>query len=537
VNRLQAPTEGRPKLRRGRRPPPYTIRFQLLLAVNAAMAVLVAAFLVLDYRRELVGRLEQKQIALEEEAKTILPAVLQLRSQGAEAVQEHLDAVCGRMYDAQSPGHHIAVRLGDKVLQSTAHGRASPAVFLVMEQASSTAEGRIAFGDREVVVGSARLADVTAYVLEDLTLVRRSVLGQTLWRLGGILLAGVVAAVVVSAALLRIIDRPLQRLVGTVHRIAAGDLAVRTGPFNSAELTGLSEAINVMGGSLEEADRKRRQEMSKARQIQEHLLPKSAEVPGLCLTALYRPASDVAGDYYDVLKLSDESWLLCVADVSGHGVPAAMSAAMLKAFLLHAAEHDVSPDKLLAFVNRRFTAFSPPDVFASMLLVRWNPVEWLLEYANAGHEPGWMFPAEGRLRLLEATGHWLGIEDESTWDVQAFEARPGDKLVLTTDGAAESLNPGQELFGRERLIGLLRPRQDVPPAELVHRIDQAVARHRDGESLADDMTILAVEFLGEGISVRQSRSRSRPRQIELGRIAASAACGPTPRVTQPADKG
>jgi serine phosphatase RsbU (regulator of sigma subunit) len=222
------------------------------------------------------------------------------------------------------------------------------------------------------------------------------------------------------------------------------------------------------------------------------------------LTALYRPASDVAGDYYDVLKLSDESWLLCVADVSGHGVPAAMSAAMLKAFLLHAAEHHVSPDKILAFVNRRFTTFSPPDVFASMLLVRWRPSDGFLEYANAGHEPGWMLPIEGKLRPLEATGHWLGIEEDATWSMESLEPLRGDKLVLTSDGAAESLNPRQELFGRERLIALLRPWQHVPPGELIRRIDQALARHRGGESLADDMTILAVEFVGNGAAVSPS---------------------------------
>lgn len=488
---------------------PWTVRSRLLLTVNAAMAVLVAAFLVLDYRRELSDRLEQKQVALEEEAKTILPAVLHLRQEGADAVQQYLDSVCGQMHDAQSPGHHIAVRLGAGAVQATAHGRASPELLWAMQRGSRSPMHRAKLGSRELVVGSAEAAGVAAYVSEELGPLRRSVLGQILWRLAGMLSLGVVAAVLVSALLLRTVVKPLNRLVATVDQIAAGDFAVRARAFKSAELATLSEAINTMAATLEGADRHRRQEMARARRIQEHLLPGEIDVPGLSLTAIYRPASDVAGDYYDVIELPDETWLLCIADVSGHGVPAAMSAAMLKAFLQHAIEHHVAPERLLAFINRRFAAASPPGLFASMLLARWHPTIGSLTYASAGHEPAWLLSEEGEPRPLEATGLFLGIDAESTWTTRTLPLGPGDRLLLLTDGAAETFNPRQELFGRDRLTRLLVQHRDEPLEGLLGALDDALATHRHGALPMDDTTLVAAEFVGQELKASFATSPTR----------------------------
>ena len=433
---------------------------RLLVTVNAAMAALVLAFLALDYRRELADGLVQKQVALEEEAKTLLPAVLRLRRDGSKAVQEYLDAVCGRMRDAQSPGHHIAVRLDEAVVQATAHRRSSADLFRAMEEASRSPGRRAQFRDRDLVVGSAQAAGVATFVSEELGVLRHAVLGRILWPLAGVLALGAVAAGLVSTVLLRVVDKPLRRLVATVDHIAAGNLSARARACNSVELTSLSESINAMAASLEDADRHRRREMARARQIQEHLLPKEIEIPGLRLAALYRPARGVAGDYYDALSLPDGSWLLCIADVSGHGVPAALSAAMLKAFLLHAAEHHVAPDQILAFVSRRFAAASPPGLFASMLLVRWAPGADALSYAGAGHEPAWLLSDEGEPRPLKATGLFLGIEGEATWGTRTLPVRPGDRLLLVTDGAAENV---------QRAAGTLRAGPPEGPAGAVPR--------------------------------------------------------------------
>lgn len=479
------------RLRRRRRLP--TLGFQLLLVVNGVMAILLAVLLTLDYRRELSDRLEQKRIALQEEAKTMLPAVSRLRSGGAEAVQQYLDAVCGRMRDTDSPGHHIAVDTGDTVIQAMAHGRSSRKAFQRMQQALF-AQQNVGMGESDLVVGSANAGGVVVYVSEDAMPLRRGVQAQTLWRLMGIFTLGIVAAVITSVVLLRIVAKPVSRFVRAVTAISQDDLGVEVSGAKSRELAALGVAIEDMSKRLQSNAEQRRAEMEKAREIQEHLLPVSAAVPGMPLAALYRPAADVAGDYYDVLPLSDGSWILCIADVSGHGVPAAMSAAMLKTLLLNAAEHHIAPGELLEFINSRFTPLSPPDLFASMLLVRWEPQRGRVQFASAGHEPGLLLHADDTVTELGATGFLLGIDSDAMWSTEEFFPREGDRLLATTDGVAEAWSPQGELFGRERLQTLVQGSRAASVEETVNRLNAALLEHQGASAATDDTTVLAVEF-------------------------------------------
>ena len=221
---------------------------------------------------------------------------------------------------------------------------------------------------QKLVVGSDHDGDVSVYVSEYVSDIERSARGQVFWRLARIVLLAAVATGVVNLVFLRMAAKPLEKLVDTVRRIAQGQLGAQAGPFKAAELEYLADEINSMSSSLAESDLQRCREMAKARRIQEHLLPKGIEVPGLTLAHLYQPATEVAGDYFDIVALPDQTWLLCIADVSGHGVPAAMTASMLKTLLLHAIEHHVTPDRILCFINDRFAAVSLEGDFATMLL-------------------------------------------------------------------------------------------------------------------------------------------------------------------------
>ncbi len=179
--------------------------------------------------------------------------------------------------------------------------------------------------------------------------------------------------------------RLMVRMVG----IEQGELGSRTGAFRTDEFCYLAEAVNSMSASLAEAERRRRAEMAYARHIQEQLLPGEVAVGGLQFAHLYRPADDVAGDYYDILPLHDGGWLDCIADVTGHGVAAALSATMLRAFLQEATEHHADPSRILRFVNHRLAVACRTENFASMVVVRWDLSSRRLQYASAGHESGW----------------------------------------------------------------------------------------------------------------------------------------------------
>jgi hypothetical protein len=474
-----------------------SVRFQLLLAVNAILALSLSAFLILDYRGEMAERLQDQHIGLEEEAKILLPAVGRLRQQGWEAVQEYLDAACGRMRESQSPGHHIAVRSDGMILQAMAHDRSSHQILAAMELGAAAPDHRAKLGDEELVVGSHHEGAVTVYVSEYLINLRRSVLGDIVRRLAAALLIGLLVAVVINVVLLRLIARPLERLVGTVGEIARGHLDVQAGSFNSTELSCLAGAIDAMSGSLAKADRERRTQMARARRIQDNLLPPAGKAPGLRTARLYLPAGDVAGDYCDALLLPDQSWLFCVADVTGHGVAAALGAVILKALLLEAVKLHARPGEILSFIDERFAAMSLLDDFASMLVARWNPAASCLEYASAGHEPAYCLAAGGTLRELSSTGSLIGIGLNSTWETGTFPAGRGDRLLLLTDGIAEALGVDGRPFGRERVSRLLDGCRDISLDEVIQRVDKALAEHRAGEQAEDDVTLLAIEFTEE----------------------------------------
>ena len=475
---------------------PLTIGFQLLLVVNAVMTVLVVVLLAYDYQRELSKRIATRYVSLADEAKTLLPGVVRLRHHGLNAVQDYLDAVCGQMQDQDSPGHHIVVQLGDVVLQAHAHNRASAERFAAIQAAAQQSGHRAPFGEDEIVVGAFTNGDVSVYVSESVSQLRRSSIGDLLRRLVGILVLGIVAAGVVNFVLLRVVVRPMHRLVGTVHRIADGELGTQTNPehFGSAELSYLAKAVNSMSASLAEVDHRRALQLAKARRIQRNLLPNGSITPGMKVISFHEPAEDVAGDYYDILPLPDGASLVCIADVSGHGIPAAMAAAMLKALLTEATARLAAPDEIMRFVNQRFASLTLPEDFATMALAKFQPETGQLDYINAGHESSWLLDEHGGLRELPSGGLLIGVDPEANWAAETVAVHTRGRLLLTTDGVNELWNPQAEMFGRPRLVQLFGDSRHLPPADAANFMRNVIDEFRDGQPPDDDLTLLVVEF-------------------------------------------
>ena len=473
-----------------------SIRFRLLAAVNAAITLLFGIFLVLDYQRQIAEGVAEKHIVLEEETKTLLPAVIRLAPYGNEAIQRYIDDVCGRMRDATSPGHHIAVCLDAAVLQSLAHHRASDAMFEAMKAAGKSPTHRANYGEEELIVGTSQQADTVVYVSEYFSSIQQAAQRQVLRRLPRIVLLLVVVAVIVNVVFLRMAARPLRQLVDTVRQIGEGKLGVRAEPFKSEEFDYLADAINSMSSALAETEQRRRLEMDRARGIQEQLLPGEVQAPGLTFAHLYQPAEDVAGDYCDMLLLPDGACLVCIADVVGHGVPAALSAAMLKAYLQDAAEHHTDPGEILRFLNYRLAVISQTDNFATMCIAVVDSDRETLHYASAGHEYGLLLKANGHVSELPSTGLVLGIIKDTDWTTETLHVGPGDRLLLVTDGVTEAMNPEGELFGRQRLAGVFETCKDIDIREAVKQIGHVVAEYCAGRAQTDDITLLALEVTG-----------------------------------------
>ncbi len=284
--------------------------------------------------------------------------------------------------------------------------------------------------------------------------------------------------------------------------LVVGDKENRKGgidDFGEADARILSLFANQAAIALENArlhreaveKEKIEREIELAASIQRVLLPSALpDVPGLELAGGNRPTRQVGGDYFDVLPLPDGSVVLCVADVSGKGVPAALLVSTVHAcvhLLLDGGGLDLP--SLVARLNRHLYGFSVTRKYATLFLARYEPATRTLRWVNAGHNPGLLLSGEG-LTLLESGGVPVGMLPGVTHPEERTSLAPGDLLVLYSDGITEANDPAEEEFGMERLTRLVRRGVSLPAAQLSASIFDEVSRFAAGQPQYDDQTVL-----------------------------------------------
>jgi sigma-B regulation protein RsbU (phosphoserine phosphatase) len=234
-------------------------------------------------------------------------------------------------------------------------------------------------------------------------------------------------------------------------------------------------------------------ELRLARDIQQSLLPQRMPViPGLRLTGRYLPMSAVAGDFYDVATRADGRVVVIVADVSGHGVPAALVASMVKVAFAAEVERYERPGEILGGINRALVGkFERAYVTACCAAI--DRSGGTLSYAAAGHPPAVLRRRAGALQRIEEGGIALTLMPQASYATTDLAFDPGDRLLLFTDGLIEAVRPGSDdFFGDaelDRAIAALGPHADAAQAVLdAHR--QWIGA---GTPLADDVTLVVVE--------------------------------------------
>lgn len=482
----------------------WSINTQVLLAVNVPLALALAVLLTLDYRREMSDAVAQKHASLNEEAMMIYHGIYFLaQNDRPEALQRFIDSVCGHMQNSQSPGHHIAVRWHGGLIQAELHRTGSSDILQTMQQAAESPDYLASIENETLVVGRFSGRGVDVYVSEYTTTIRQAIQKNILFHFVSLVVLAIAAAAIVNPLLWRMVARPVRKLSNSVARIAAGHYDVPFNGFHTRELHELSIAIQAMTESLATNEQDRRSQMEQARRIQENLLPGAVEVAGLSVAHVFAPADSVAGDYYDLIQLPDQTWLVCVADVTGHGIPAALGSVILKTVLQSAVEHHVDPGRILQYVNQRLIVLLP-DQFVSIFLGRWTSATTRLTYASAGHEPGLLLTLNDDPRPLNATGPLLGISNTAVWETESVDLRHGERLLLTTDGVAEAVAPGSRLFGRTHLAEIAAGCLALPLEAAVRSIQDAVREHQAGEPPTDDLTIVLLESQPHQIALSAS---------------------------------
>jgi len=240
------------------------------------------------------------------------------------------------------------------------------------------------------------------------------------------------------------------------------------------------------------------EELNLARRIQRSfLLSQFPSRPGVEVHALNVSSKQVSGDFYDVVPAGDRSFLVCVADVSGKGVPAALLGSMLQASLRTQAPIATSVGAMVTNVNSLLCQGVANGQFATMFLGRVDEESMTMSYVNAGHNHPVLLRGNGTRELLGTGGPMVGSFDLVPFEEGRVSLAPGDRIVMYTDGLSEAMDAQQEMYGDDRLVDLAASLPvDQSARESIDSIMGALGQFLNGEEPQDDMTLLVVRVLG-----------------------------------------
>jgi sigma-B regulation protein RsbU (phosphoserine phosphatase) len=248
--------------------------------------------------------------------------------------------------------------------------------------------------------------------------------------------------------------------------------------------------------ALEEAQAQIKAELDVARALQSAILPAIFPATPRCDGAARMiAATTMCGDFYDFIELPHGRIGLVMADVCGHGVPAAFFMAVARTSLRDVAVQFADPGACLAHTNQALCAQNPLDLFVTVFYCVLDPATGVLRYANGGHGPQYLRRADGSVGTLDgAGGIALGAMPRVEFPEHAVTLRPGDLLLLYTDGVTEACNPADEAYGAERLIAQIQAHGNARAEFIVERICESVTSFAGSAAQSDDITLAALAW-------------------------------------------
>ena len=238
------------------------------------------------------------------------------------------------------------------------------------------------------------------------------------------------------------------------------------------------------------------EQMRIAHEIQQGLFPKAApRLKGYDLAGLTESAEETGGDYYDYIPMAKGCYGLVVGDVTGHGIGPALLMAETRAYLRILADENNDVGQILTRANRVLNEDIDPERFVTLLFVLLDPKARVIRYASAGHPPGLWIDGKGKPKQeLRRTGIPLGLRPDTEYTVSKdYPLANGDLLALMTDGVEESLSASNDLFGKERILKMLRDHQTERARKLVRRLHNAGRAHEAEDHQPDDFTTIVLK--------------------------------------------
>lgn len=290
-----------------------------------------------------------------------------------------------------------------------------------------------------------------------------------------------------------------KRVVGVLQALNKKDGTLSAYDVELASIISAQAGVVLEQAALREEaqERKRLQaEMNLAHSIQQRLLPReSPSIKGLDVAGAYRPATETGGDYFDYIALPEGRLAVVIADVTGHGLGAALMMTAARAYVRALCETNAEPGKLVSHANDLLEKDLEGGNFLSLCVGVFDPRARALTYTSAGHDPPLLYrPGEDAFAELDSTGPLLGILPGTQFEARGpLPLQNGDVLLFMTDGLFECMNPNDEAFGKERLKDLIRARAKETAGEVLAALLGATSAWTAGRPPRDDITLVVVK--------------------------------------------
>jgi sigma-B regulation protein RsbU (phosphoserine phosphatase) len=268
-----------------------------------------------------------------------------------------------------------------------------------------------------------------------------------------------------------------------------------------------ANTVNIVSLYSEIGEKQRmEQELLLAQEFQRLLLPKdNPHLEYFEISGISTPALEVGGDYFDYIPIDEEHLGLCIADVSGKGIPGGLVMAAVRSTLRAEARMSLSPREVMMAVNSQILKDTKENVFITMTFGVLNLRTGAFTFVRAGHEPTILLDSEGALapRLVSPEGIALGLVDNEIFSVmeeQTVTLGVGETAVLYTDGVVEAMNEKSEEYGSERFLKCLQRNAYQKCEALIEALSRDIERFSGGIAQHDDITMLVIRRRGRAMS-------------------------------------
>lgn len=258
----------------------------------------------------------------------------------------------------------------------------------------------------------------------------------------------------------------------------------------------LENAVFRKTTELREKNKFIEQDLLLAKRIQQRLLPeKFPDIPGISFDAAYLPCLHIGGDYYDVFEMPNQHLGIFIADASGHGSAAALLVSIVKALMTTIGRDIASPSYVIQLINKTLADLTPDDAFVTLFYGVINTATGRMLYSLAGHPPPIIYNRHsGEQASLETNGSLVGVFDFDKFTDSEYYFKAGDRLVAYTDGIIEATDDKKNYFGQNRMVSIVQNNPQLKTESIISALLQELNEFTKGASLADDVTILVVDY-------------------------------------------